>query len=813
MIENATGRFTTRTHRFVLVFLLVLLASRANSQTLVLLDANQKTHIETVGSIPIQYKNTGALPLHIWGLTIQQSGNHFTFDNTAHFDSVLPPGATGYFTIYFQTAIAYEYNCTILFESNDPLHPILTQQIRVNDTVAPNPIRNLNVFPMKAGQTQFSWSPPSPARDGDSVWKYEVYTERFGETHYTQVATTLDTSVVANPPGDGQVYVVVLTWDNGGNTAKFLDTAWTSRTPPAIAIENVDPNSNNIPEHVSLNSVPLRILAKHNHFSEVKVFVKDTAANATPQLIGDTWGPLYNQDNIYSLNWNSGSAIGIKDIVVYARDSVGNDTTASWRFRISQETGWPRFMPHRTPQSGSTTITADETGPFLSTGSDIADGAFRFDGDVFYNQCPLNVTRPSEDFIATSTGAVLPNQFGLQMLVGNTNNNALLVASDGHTITTLGQLPESSEVLSIHFNSVGIPSLLAGPSPVVIEDQRGTHIAGASSAWNVAGDSLPLNTVFGNQGQFEFDRVVAGSLNRDGIQYFVRVHSADVGTGEVIGVYDAKGNIQPGWPRTLWYPTQTYRGFYPSLGDIDGDGKLEIVIPAPNDSLYVFRADGSTESGYPVHMNTHDAGHNQALLVDVNGDGAADIILPAQDSIQCIDGLQHRPMLGNWPIYRRTKGSTLLTAADLNNDGSIDLIESPQQSDTGGWCYIYKLDAKDKPGAIQWGTFQHDMRRSGNFDEGAVSMGVTQSANALNTPATILPQPARDHATILLDPSLLSKWSSVEVFDMLGRLRLSQTNRTLTNPNLDLRSLQAGTYAVRVTTRSSEYNLKLVKCE
>jgi hypothetical protein len=791
----------------------LLAFSTVKAQTLLLLDSNQKAHIQTVGSIPIQYKNTGTLPLHIWGLTIQQSGTHFTFDNTAHFDSVLAPGATGYFTIYFQTVIAYEYSCTILFASNDPLHPIQAQQIRVNDTVPPNPVRNLQVFPLKAGQTRFSWSPPSPARDGDSVWKYEVYTERFDESQYDLVATTLDTFVVANPPGDGQVYIIVLTWDNGGNTAKFLDTAWTSRTPPAIAIVNVDPNSNNIPEHVSLNSVPLRILAKHNHFSEVKVFVKDTAANATPQLIGDTWGPLYNQDNIYPLTWNSGPTTGIKDIVVYARDSVGNDTTAIWRFRISQETGWPRFMAHRTPQPGSTTITADETGPFLSTGSDIADAAFRFDGTVFYNQWPLNVTRPSEDFIVTSTGSVLPNQFGLEMLVGNTNNNALLVASDGHTITTLGQLPENSEVLSMHFNSLGVPALLAGPSPVVIEDQSGTHIAGAEMIWNVNGDSLPCNPVLGIQGQFEFDRVVAGSLNRDGNQYFVRVHSSDVGTGEVIGVYDAKGNIQSGWPRTLWYPSQTYHGFYPSLGDIDGDGKLEIVIPAPNDSLYIFRADGSTEPGYPIHMNTHDAGHNQALLVDVNGDGAADIIIPAQDSIQCIDGLQHRPMLGNWPIYRHTKGSTLLTAVDLNNDGSIDLIESPQESDTGGWCYIYKLDAKDKSGAIQWGTFQHDMRRSGNYDEGAVSMGVSQTQNTPGIAATILPQPARDRVTIVLDPAISSMWSSVAIYDMLGRERLAQQNSTFTNPSLDLRTLPVGTYAVRITTPSKQYNLKLVKCE
>jgi len=793
----------------LVLFAVCSFANTSNAQ-LRLVDPNLKAHIEKANAIPVLYQNIGSAPITITSVTIAQDLNAFSFDNTATFIQTMQPGETGVFTIYYSSAIAWEYNCDVYISTLIPSQ-VYRQHIRVNDTIPPNKVRNLRADPLKSGAVRISWDPPQPARDGDSIWHYEVYVGRYLDEWDSLMSITHETSALVHPRGDGWMQFSVIAWDDMGNKAVVIDTGWTSAVPPHLAIAHVDPQSTNIPEHVAQGVVPLKILAKHDYLSYVKISVKDTTSGAPLRTLLEHSGPLHSTNDILSYDWQTGASPRVQDVVVYARDSVGNDTTLAWRFQISQLNGWPRFIPHPTQRPSVTTITADGIGPFVLTGSDIADGAFRPTGDIFFNWWPLNVIRPSADLIVTSTAEVDSHSPGLEELVGDASDHALLLSSDGRTLVDLGQLQSGSEVLA--FDLGNTPAILAGPSPVAIhDDANNTHVAGATAMWDTKGNALPLHSLFATNGRYEFDRVIAGSLQQNGVQQFVRAYSSE--QGETIAVYDANGKMLPGWPHLLWSSDRSYKGFYPSLGDIDGDGKLEIVIPVPNDSLYAFRFDGSMVTGYPVAMNTHDAGHNQALIVDVDGDGAGDIILPARDSIQCISGLEHRPMSGMWPIKRHTLGTTLLTAADLNSDGSIALIESPQVSDTGAWCYVYKLNAKNTPKAIQWGTFQHDMQRSGNFDVGHLSSTLAVSPTTERPQSiNIFPQPARTSVRLHLDQATAKNWSTLNVIDVTGRTRITRTHQhgDVTDPELDLSALPAGAYFISLQTPSGVLRVKMNK--
>jgi hypothetical protein len=795
---------------FFTILILSCLGVSSSRAQLRLVDPNKKAFIEKANSIPILYQNIGNAPITITSVTITQDFNAFHFDSTSSFAKTLQPGETGNFTIYYQAAIAWEFNCDVLITTLIPAHAY-KQHIRVNDTVPPNKVQNLHEYPMKSGAVRIAWDPPVPARDGDSIWHYELYVGRYLDSWDSLMAITHETSALVQPRGNGWMTYSVLAWDDMGNKSVVIDTGWTSAVPPQVALAHVDPTSSDVPEHVASGVVPLQVLAKHDHLSYVRVSVKDTAVGSPIRKLTEHWGPLYNYEDKFSYDWQTASSPKVQDLIVYARDSVGNDTTITWRFQLTQLDGWPKFIPHPIYRPGTTTITADGVGPFVLTGSDIANGAFRPSGDLFYNWWPLSVIRPSSDLVVTATAEVNSKSPGLEELVGGANDHALLLSSDGRVLSDLGQLQSGSEVLAFDLGTT--TSILAGPSPVAIHDEAGrTHIAGATAMWDVNGNALQFNGLFASNGRYEFDRVVAGSLEQDGKQQFVRAYSAE--EGETIAVYDANGKMLPGWPHLLWSSGRSYKGFYPSLGDIDGDGKLEIVIPAPNDSLYVFRMDGSPVIGYPVSINTHDAGHNQALIVDVDGDGAGDIILPANDSIQCINGLEHRPMSGMWPIKRHTFGTTLLTAADLLGDGNIELIESPQVSDTGSWCYTYQLGAKNAPKAIQWGTFQHDMQRSGNFDVGKLSstLGVT-SINESSTSFSLFPQPASKSVQLQLDVVSARSWSTLNVVDVTGRIRvtLSHDRNESASPTVDISGLSSGAYFVTVQTPSGVLRAKLNK--
>ena len=70
----------------------------------------------------------------------------------------------------------------------------------------------------------------------------------------------------------------------------------------------------------------------------------------------------------------------------------------------------------------------------------------------------------------------------------------------------------------------------------------------------------------------------------------------------------------------------------PVLGDLDGDGKLEVIVTGMDQHLYVFRHDGSQQKGFPVLVSDPALGGKlRARIIatpaigDVDGDGKLDI--------------------------------------------------------------------------------------------------------------------------------------------------------------------------------------------
>lgn len=122
------------------------------------------------------------------------------------------------------------------------------------------------------------------------------------------------------------------------------------------------------------------------------------------------------------------------------------------------------------------------------------------------------------------------------------------------------------------------------------------------------------------------------TANIDGLEgiEIVTAHS-----GGWVSVYDQDGYFKPGWPRQIT-PGSEIR----SLGaaDLDGDGGLEIMAAATRsqDQWYVLQPDGAVRPGsWPQHgpdsnTNGYTAGcYNQNLAAgDIDGDGRGEIVGP-----------------------------------------------------------------------------------------------------------------------------------------------------------------------------------------
>ncbi|MHA1736179.1 MAG: FG-GAP repeat domain-containing protein, partial [Candidatus Thorarchaeota archaeon] len=90
-------------------------------------------------------------------------------------------------------------------------------------------------------------------------------------------------------------------------------------------------------------------------------------------------------------------------------------------------------------------------------------------------------------------------------------------------------------------------------------------------------------------------------------------------------------------PVLLWsYTTGDWVCSSAALGDVDGDGKLEVVIGSRDDKVYCLNGeDGSVLWSYATGI----AVDSSAALGDVDGDGKLEVVIGSYDNkVYCLNG-------------------------------------------------------------------------------------------------------------------------------------------------------------------------------
>jgi uncharacterized repeat protein (TIGR01451 family) len=124
--------------------------------------------------------------------------------------------------------------------------------------------------------------------------------------------------------------------------------------------------------------------------------------------------------------------------------------------------------------------------------------------------------------------------------------------------------------------------------------------------------------------------IAVADLDGNGDLEIITAHS-----GGYVSVYDHQGYFEPGWPQQP-APGSELRSL--AVSDLDGDGSLEVLVAATRseNQWFVFEHNGSLRAGaWPQHApdsntNGYTAGaYNQNLAAgDLDGDGRAEIVGP-----------------------------------------------------------------------------------------------------------------------------------------------------------------------------------------
>ncbi len=361
-----------------------------------------------------------------------------------------------------------------------------------------------------------------------------------------------------------------------------------------------------------------------------------------------------------------------------------------------------------------------------------------------------NTTYGSNDSWVSSVAiADLDNDQDLEIIAGTTNNASYYSGPTPPTVANLyawhhngallnGGWPNGYNIIAIYgmiavgdFNGSGVNNVVTGRDFTYMNTYvtNGASLAG----WPIETYVTANNNNYATDVRIEhgFSAPILADLENDGsIECIVMGNTkgpgdaGDIITGNALLVLNSDGTRHTNWANAAVIPgavdSQDMPPPAPAVADIDGDGKLEIIVAAYNGSIRAYNDDKSLLWTFDFTQGANIFA-GEPVIGDVDGDGALEILfgtyVPRQwegqwDGPVGLWGLEaNGTVMSGFPLPIDTPG--LLgapTLADLDKDGDLEILAGSR---------IGQLLVWDTPTSssvwLPWSTGRHDLQRTATF--------------------------------------------------------------------------------------------------
>jgi len=218
-------------------------------------------------------------------------------------------------------------------------------------------------------------------------------------------------------------------------------------------------------------------------------------------------------------------------------------------------------------------------------------------------------------------------------------------------------------------------------------------------AYRYTGAELPGFPVLIDQAMFSSPAI--GDLDSDGwLDIVVGSGNYPFGTqpAKAVFAFDRFGRPLPGWP----VPTDDLVLSSPTIGDIDGDGRPEVVVGTQGGKVYAIRGNGAVLPGWPVQArnrfgSTGPLAFSSAVLGNFDADSLPEVLISVAGDVMVIDGdgrvLTHveGATSNNKPVMTMPFGvgpNNMPAVADLDHDGNDEVIRVGGSASDGGRAYV-----------------------------------------------------------------------------------------------------------------------------